>query len=622
MKARVLYLAKYFLFWINFFIVTKGIFLIYHSASTAALDISTITDIFTSGLKLDISFAAYLTLLPGLLMAFSAFLPAKATRLLSHLYTGIALVCASLLIVVDLELYRTWNFRIDATPFMYLNTPREMLASAGASPLLLLSLLFIGMLSVSAAVYYAMVAPAVAQLRKISAVVYYNAAAFLVFLCLTALLIIPVRGGLQQIPINQSMVYFSSSDFANHAAVNPMWNFFNSWVSKTYEKENPYNYYPAEEAAQKIHALYVQNTRKEAEQVQRLINTEKPNVLVIIWESLTAKVIEPLGGLPGITPEFTRLHKEGILFKNLYASGNRSDKGIVAILSAFPAQPKTSIITIPHKTAHLPYLSTDFQKAGYQTAFYYGGELEFANIKSYLLKGGYQKITGKDAFNPEDMNSKWGAHDHVVYNRLLHDIHTAPAEKPFFYTLFTLSSHEPFEVPVEAVIKGTDEQSKFLNAMHYADRSLGAFIEKAKKQPWWQNTLVVIVADHGHRLPAIHTEDLSKEFHIPMLWLGGALAEKNKVVDRLSSQIDIAPTLLSQLNLPYSQYRWGKDIFSPASRPFAYFVYNDGFGLLQPGKQLIFDNVGKRVVSGNCGEEDLAIGKSYLQMAYQDYLDK
>jgi len=210
----------------------------------------------------------------------------------------------------------------------------------------------------------------------------------------------------------------------------------------------------------------------------------------------------------------------------------------------------------------------------------------------------------------------------VVYNRMMQDINTTPSDKPFFYTLFTLSSHEPFEVPMETVIQGSDEQSKFLNAMHYADHSLGSFIEEAKKQPWWQNTLVVVVADHGHRLPLTDSEDLTKEFHIPMLWLGGALAQKNIVVDKLSSQIDIAPTLLSQLNMPYSQYRWGKDIFNPTVRPFAYFVFNDGFGLLQPGKQLLFDNVGKRVISSNSGEEDLAIGKSYLQMAYQDYLDK
>jgi phosphoglycerol transferase MdoB-like AlkP superfamily enzyme len=621
MKARVLYLAKFFLFWINFFVVAKVLFLFYHSTNTAGLDIATITAVFTSGFKLDVSFAAYLTLLPGLVIAFSLFLPVKLTKSILQVYTYIALLAASLLIVVDLELYRTWHFRIDVTPFMYLNTPREMLASAGASPVILLSLLLVGLLWSFVMIYHYMVDSRTTQLTYVPSPVYVKAAAALGFLALTGLLVIPIRGGLQQIPINQSMVYFSSNDFANHAAVNPMWNFFNSWVSKTYENQNPYNYYTAQEATQKLNSLYVQEV-KQPVQVQRLLNTDKPNVLIIIWESLTAKVIEPLGGTPGITPQFTKLQQEGIFFNNLYASGNRSDKGIVAVLSAFPAQPKNSIITLPNKTAHLPYLSTDFGKAGYQTGFYYGGELEFANIKSYLLKGGYQKLVGKDDFNPQDMNSKWGAHDHVVFNRMLHDLNTVPTDKPFFYTLFTLSSHEPFEVPMETVIEGSDEQSKFLNAMHYADRSLGNFIEEAKKQPWWQNTLVVIVADHGHRLPLIDTEDLTKEFHIPMLWLGGALAKKNMVVDKLSSQIDIAPTLLSQLNMPYSQYRWGKDILNPSTRPFAYFVFNDGFGLLQPGKQVVFDNVGQIVISGNSGEEELALGKSYLQVAYQDYLDK
>jgi phosphoglycerol transferase MdoB-like AlkP superfamily enzyme len=344
--------------------------------------------------------------------------------------------------------------------------------------------------------------------------------------------------------------------------------------------------------------------------------------LVIIWESLTAKVVEPLGGLTGITPQLSKLSKEGVLFTNIYASGNRSDKGIVAILSAFPAQPKNSIITIPNKTAHLPYISADLKKQGYHTAFYYGGELEFANIKSYLLKGSFEKVIGKEAFNPEDWNSKWGAHDHVVYEKLLSDLKQVP--QPFFHTMFTLSSHEPFEVPVATAIPGEDEQSLFLNAMHYSDESLGNFIEAAKKQSWWNNTLVVVIADHGHRLPEINTDDKSQEFHIPMLWLGGALKEKGITIDQLSSQTDLVPTLLSQLNMPYQHYKWGHDIFHPSAKPFAYYVFNDGFGLIQPGKQVVFDNVGRRVLmqTTNSYEEDIALGKSYLQISYQDYLDK
>jgi phosphoglycerol transferase MdoB-like AlkP superfamily enzyme len=495
-----------------------------------------------------------------------------------------------------------------------------MLASAGASPLFLLSVVLFLIIIISLAVYTLMIAPQIERFTKISKHIYVNSLAAFLFVALAGSLAIPIRGGLQLAPINQSSVYFSHIDFANHAAINPIWNFFNSWVNKTYEKNNPYNYFAASEAIQKLQVLYPAPALVVP--TQHLLKTDKPNIILIIWESLTAKVVEDLGGMPGITPQLRELSREGILFSNLYASGNRSDKGIVAILSAYPAQPKNSIITIPNKTARLPYISADLKKIGYHTAFYYGGELEFANIKSYLLKGSFENTIGKEAFNPETWNSKWGAHDHVVFNRLLEDLNSAP--QPFFHTMFTLSSHEPFEVPVETAIAGKDEQSLFLNAMHYTDESLGNFITSAKKQPWWDNTLVIILADHGHRLPEIYTDDKSKEFHIPMLWLGGALTQQGVVIDRLSSQTDLAPTLLSQLNLPYHNYKWGRDIFHPAARPFAYYAFNDGFGLIQPGKQVVFDNVGKRVImqTGDNREEDIAFGKSYLQVSFQDYLDK
>ena len=111
-----------------------------------------------------------------------------------------------------------------------------------------------------------------------------------------------------------------------------------------------------------------------------------------MWESLTSKVVASVGGLPGITPRFDSLARQGILFTNMYASGDRSAKGIVAILSGYPAQPTTSIITIPTKTASLPSLPRTFKAQGYHNSFYYGGETEFSNIKSYLLQQGFEKI--------------------------------------------------------------------------------------------------------------------------------------------------------------------------------------------------------------------------------------
>src|SRR5690606_33876932 len=308
------------------------------------------------------------------------------------------------------------------------------------------------------------------------------------FLFISASLIIPIRGGLQLAPLNVSDAYFSDNSFANQAAINVPWNFFNAVLRKTHDNTNPYIFMEEVEAKR---LLSTQLSQDDTNKIS-LLNTMRPNVLLVMWESLTAKAVKSLGGLDNVTPEFEQLTKEGILFTNFYASGDRSDKGIISILSGFPAQPTQSIIKLPSKSSKLPILSQDFEAAGYNTAFYYGGELAFANIKSYLVNGGFDNIVGKSEFDKKDWNSKWGAHDHVVFNRVLDDLKEKQA--PFFTTNYTLSSHEPFEVPMEAQIKGQDEESLFLNSLYYTDKSLGDFIRELKRMPIYEETLIIIIA--------------------------------------------------------------------------------------------------------------------------------
>ncbi|PAC28327.1 hypothetical protein BWI92_19650 [Flectobacillus sp. BAB-3569] len=265
------------------------------------------------------------------------------------------------------------------------------------------------------------------------------------------------------------------------------------------------------------------------------------------------------------------------------------------------------------------YSESGFQKQGYRTAWYYGGEPEFANIKSYILAGEFDQLITKENFDPKDMNSKWGAHDHVVFNRLLNDLNGQ--KEPFFVNYFTLSSHEPFEVPMETVFKGDDMKDKFINAHHYTDRSLGQFIAEAKKQDWWKNTIVIIVADHGHPLPK--DDKKIDNFHIPMVWTGGALKVKGKVVDSVCSQNDLVAMLLAQLRMRNPAYQWSKNIFQQNYQPSAYYVFNDGFGWVAPKGNFAFDNQGKNLIetTGKVDSNLVKQGKAYLQLSFQAFLN-
>ncbi|WP_161887687.1 LTA synthase family protein [Pontibacter russatus] len=612
MKNKLYYQPLYFIFWVLYFVAARAVFLIYHLDKTSDLTTSDTWSVFLFGLRLDASATAYLCLLPFLALLLSALWPRLRLSGFVRVYTYIMLVLLSLLLSADLELYTYWGFRLDATPLQYLNTPAEMAASAAAAPIFLL--LFVTLCITTAFILlYRWLFDFRRFVLKQNKWLYAGLS-----LWYLAFLILPLRGGWQQIPINQSVAYFSSKPFANHAGLNMPWNLVNAVLKQNKIKEDLYGYMPPAEAVRRVQALYAAVDTSASKQV---VVAERPNVLFIILESYTAKFIGSLGGEEGVTPHLDSLAAEGISFTNLYASGDRSEKGMVALLSGYPVQTTTSIIKYPQKTEKLPQLSTVLQQQGYSTSFYYGGELEFANIRSYLTNGGYDRLIAKDDFAPETYNSKWGAHDHVLFGRVLQDLEQE--KQPFFSTVYTLSSHEPYEIPVAPRFAGEDDETKFRNSVYYTDWALGRFIAQAKQQPWWENTLVVITADHGHPLPGNDPNFAPSKFHIPLILTGGAIPESD-TVSTIASQTDIAATLLALLNLSHQNFKWSRNLFAPTSSPFAFYVFNDGFGYITPNGAFTFDNVGKQIISRDAGvtEEQVLNGKAYMQRSFEDFVQK
>ncbi|WP_276496002.1 LTA synthase family protein [Pontibacter litorisediminis] len=613
MKNRVLYQPLYFLFWILYFIVARAIFLVYHLDRSSELASSDVLHTFAYGLRLDASFAAYISILPFLLLLVSALWQRLPVIKIIRYYTIALLVLLSTLLSVDLELYSHWGFRLDASPLQYLNSPAEMAASAATAPVFILSLVTLAVSAIFILLYRRFFDLATYKLRLNK---WLMAGASLLF---AALLVLPLRGGWQQIPINQSVVYFSDKPFANHAGLNMPWNLMHALLKYEKSASNPYHYMPEEEAAEMVQALYAAT---EPDSAANLLRVQKPNVLFIILESYTAKFVESLGGEKGITPNLDKLAAEGVNFTSIYAAGERSEKGMVALLSGYPVQTTTSIIKYPQKTEKLPQLSQVFEAQGYSTSYYYGGELEFANIKSYLRNGGYDRLIDKYDFDPSSYNSKWGAHDHVLFERVQQDL--KKEKQPFFTTVYTLSSHEPFEIPIPAKFPGTDEEALFRNSVYYTDWALGKFIEEAKQQDWWQNTIVVLAADHGHRLPGNDPNHAPAKFRMPFVLTGGALAKGGVTVEGIGSQTDIAGTLLAQLQLPHQQFSWSRNLLAPSSSPFAFYVYNDGFGYITPKGTLVYDNVAKQPVIREEGvtEEQLKAGQAYMQASFEDFVRK
>lgn len=610
MLNRVVLLVKYFAFWLIYFFIAKALFILYNFANAQELSFNTIIGVFYHGLKLDISTCSYLIVLPFLLIIPTIFFKFKYLSTILKIYTYTFLVIFSFLVVADLELYKYWGFRLDTTPLLYINTPKEMIASISllvvVKQLLIMSILLILFIW-----FYKK------QINNnIDRIGYGKWYEMPILLLIWAFLIVPIRGGFGLAPLNTGTAYFSSNEFANHSAINVVWNVSFSLLQSEAMK-NPYLYFTNEQAEEIVNAL----SSKKAT-TKKIITTKKPNIVFIILESFTANAIKAMGGVDNATPRFNNLIGEGVFFDNYYCSGVRSDKGLVALISGFPAQPIASIIRYPNKTEKLPSLAKDLKSVGYNSAFYYGGDIDFASMRSYITNAGYNSIIDMSNFPSSTYNSKWGVHDHVVFNKLLNDIDTAM--QPFFYTFFTLSSHEPFDVPMKSAFQGKTEDIKFLNSLYYTDSCLGNFIDSAKTKEWWNNTLFILVADHGVLRLNVSASNDPMRFKIPMLWIGGAV-NKDTVIHKTASQTDLPLTLLTQLNIePTKKYSYSRDIFDENFEGYAFSAYNSGFMFTTATSLIVYDTDEKaiKIKKGNNTDSTLLSGKAYLQFLYNDFLTK
>jgi len=266
---------------------------------------------------------------------------------------------------------------------------------------------------------------------------------------------------------------------------------------------------------------------------------------------------------------------------------------------------------MPAKSRLLPGVALTLRKNGYETDFLYGGDINFTNMRSYFTTTGYSRLTSDTDFDlKERTSSSWGAHDEYAFNRLYNMIADRPIDRLWHTGFLTLSSHEPFEVPFHRF----DDKRK--NSFAYTDHCLGKFIDRLRQLPVWENLLIVCLPDHGSS-PTFNV--MSPTFyHIPMLWLGGAIKEP-AIIHTLMNQSDMPATLLGQLDLPHQDFKYSRNIFSEAYRyPFVYSTFNDGFMFKDSTGVTIFDNAARKAVydepaDGTFREEK---GKAILQTSY------
>ena len=635
MKQIIWFVKTYATFGV-LFVLQKPLFLFLEKGSAT----QPVDNIFTElpaviwhGLPLDLSMAGYLSVIPGLLSIAVVWLKRELVKPIMNIYFIIASLFITCSFLLNASLYPYWKYPLDSTPLFYFFTsPADAIASVSIWQVIL-SIVILIVLTIGVWFTLRMRGEKRQQYSRYA----YGYGGFgsgkrkrfddfdrhrgrtsIILLLLTGLLFLPIRGGITVSTMNTGQVYYSQNAYLNHSAVNPLFSLFES-ITHQEDFASQYRFMKDKEADK----IFATMTSTSDENTYPLLNEATfkkgtPDILIVIMESFASDIMPSMGSYKDVAVCLDSIAQQSILFTRFYANSFRTDRGMVSILSGYPAQPTTSIMRYPRKTSQLPSIARNLAKyKNYKTTYYYGGDADFCNMRSYLVSQGYQHIISDANFPIEDKLSKWGVPDHILAARMMKDIKAQQNEKrPMLRILQTSSSHEPFEVPYHRL------KDKRLNAFAYTDSVMGAIVREYRKLPRWKNTLIVFVPDHvGGYKENLNDHDRSR-YQIPLILAGGAISRPMKV-GIIGSQHDIAATLLGQLGVEHREFTFSKNMMSDATPKFAFFAVNDAFGIVSEENSLIYDNRAKRIVYDK-GEKgfNLKRGQAYLQKLYDDLAKK
>lgn len=586
-------------------LLLRPLFLIWNFTSFGEASLLRALEIMRAGLPQDLAMAGYASVL--LIMVRLGLYPTRFRDKSVRIGAGFIAVVTALITTGDMMLYPFWQQRIDASVLPYLMNPSGVGESTSTGQVLA----FIAITALLSAVLYLLLRPAARKIEKRT----LNPRADWWKYALAALLLFGAIRGIERTPNSPVNAYRFKDKFSNHAGVNAPFSFFHSLVIAA--DETDVSYYEAATCKQIMEPLMPQLS----DSTTLHLRTGRPNVVVIMLESYGAHLIEGLGGRPGVAPHLTSLCDSSICFTQAYCSSWRTMQGIAAMLSGYPAQPTTYILRHMQKARTLGGLPLTLHQAGYDTHVLYGGDITYFNFLDYFYACGHQSYTALADFPDTDQGSRSTVTDGETFNWLYREIQRrAGSGKPWYISFLTASSHEPFEVPWQAL------PDKRLNAFNYTDHCLGQFIERLRSTPAWQNLLIVVTADHSFIMTP-EVDVTSPEYaHIPLMLTGGAI-EGPARIDKIVSQTDIPATLLALLGLPHEGMPFSRNVLSPDyTYPWAYNSSNNAFMLRDSTGCTAYDMQADRIsdhagpdLSAAADSLRLRRAKAFVQTLYDDF---
>lgn len=567
------------------------IFYYYQELSDAGIGVAMTTPF--TGLPLDLSATAYMAVLPlGLALPLVFVKNEKLNKWynLALLIVVILVFLVSILIHSgEILVYQEWKTKLSSRLLTHFQTSDEIVRTASNSYTLQFIFLVVLQLGLVWLVYIKWF-----KRNKISSAnsIKSGVLRFSSVPLLVGLLVLMIRGGIGEIPITIKASYISNQHILNDLNANSSWHFVNSvYHFYKFNHDDFFDVIPQGEVDRKM----IELIDAPQESHIQVVENKDCNLIFFVLEGWSAQMIESLGGEEGVTPNLDRMVEEGVFFTRLYASSWTSETGHASIFSGFPAMPENDMTQMPEKVRKMPSLARTLNN--YSAHHHFGGSFDYGNIGGYMLDAGFDEIRDEEQLQHLEPKGKLGIHDEATFPYFWEQIEQA--KQPFLYGLFTQSTHAPFDYPKDEEL--SSENDAYQASMTYADEQLGIFYEKFRNSKLYENTLLILVSDHGRVNARNENPYLAEMYHIPLLICGGALKEEAKGmrVNQIGSQTDIAKTLLLQMGYNAKDFIWSKDLLNTESSEFALHTCTGGYGWIDPRGHFSYQMNEERYLEAN-----------------------
>ncbi|MGB8657226.1 MAG: LTA synthase family protein [Candidatus Zixiibacteriota bacterium] len=564
-------------------------FLLRHFKLAAGIPFSTLLHSFVIGARFDVVVLSY-GLIPLFLLSYVPLIGMdrlKATRVIIVTVFLATMGLVFLLSFVDIEFFSEFGTRLSGLVWEYLDHADMIWYSVLSGYPVLPYFLLWGAMTFAFALAVTRISRAIFRERRREGIW----VRFSYFALCSGLLVLGARGRWQLAPIDWGTAYFSPYGFADQLALNGVYTLGKSyWDDSQHESGEilrRYHYFPSSQALSTVQRLLANPKEQLSDSAHSLARWYYPgtsnskirdyNVVIIQLESWLARYVGALGGKPDATPNFDSLSGKGVLLEHCYATGTRTNRGIVSNLCAFPSQTGHSIMKRYCVNRPFDSIAEILRKRGYPNIVVYGGDLQFDNMEGFLRNQGFDTFIGQEDFPPGSKLGKWGVPDHLMFERANEEF-AKFGDKPFLGVIVTVSNHEPYLLPSPRfeIFPKDVPQSEFLNTFYYSDWALGEFFREAEKEPYFKNTIFVLVADHGKFMES-QIELPVDRFHIAcLIYAPYILGDSPRRISTVASQTDLIPTILGILGRPAFHQSWGRDLLSLSSEDKGFAMMIDG----------------------------------------------